>query len=283
MLIRVGFGLVYEFAQKTPIVLMLNVHPSRARHLVKPDHLRVSPALPVTRYLDAFDNICSRLVAPAGEVTISTDAIIADCGQPDAVHPAARQHEVGELPHEALVFLLGSRYCETERLMKVAWEQFRPRASGLGRASRRFAISCTRHIRVRLSTCARDAHRVGSLRGAPRRVPRFCASRRHLLPLHEHSSPLLHGVSRRHRRSAGARADGFQRLVRGLSGWALVHLRCPRNNAPRIGRIVIARGRDAADVALSTTFGPNTIKRFTVVTDEIEDAAAMPVLERMVA
>jgi transglutaminase-like putative cysteine protease len=124
MKIRVGFELVYEFAQKCPMVLMLNVHPSRSTDLVRPDHLRITPPLPVTRYLDAFGNICSRLVAPPGRVEIFTDAVVADSGRPDAVEPAARQHEVGELPHGALVFLLGSRYCETDRLMNVAWTNF---------------------------------------------------------------------------------------------------------------------------------------------------------------
>ncbi len=281
MLIRVGFELVYEFAQKTPIVLMLNVHPSRARHLVKPDHLRVSPALPVTRYLDAFDNICSRLVAPAGEVTISTDAIIADCGQPDAVHPAARQHEVGELPHEALVFLLGSRYCETERLMKVAWENFGRAPPGWPRVQAicdfvnshlRFGYPHARATRTameafveRRGVCRDFAHLAVTFCRCMNIPARYCTGYLGDIGVVPEPEPM------------------------DFSAWFEVYLGDrwyafdARHNAPRIGRIVIARGRDAADVALSTTFGPNTIKRFTVVTDEIEDAAAMPVLERMVA
>ena len=124
MQIRVGFQMVYEFAARTPVVLMLNVHPSRATDMIEPDQLRITPALPVTRYLDAFGNLCSRLVAPAGELTISTDALIADSGLPDPVEPTARAHEIAELPHDALVFLLGSRYCETDRLMNAAWSRF---------------------------------------------------------------------------------------------------------------------------------------------------------------
>src|SRR5262249_8232042 len=81
-------------------------------------------ALPVTRYLDAFGNVCTRLVAPAGELKISTDALIADSGLPDPLEPTAREHEIAELPHDTLVFLLGSRYCETERLMEAAWSRF---------------------------------------------------------------------------------------------------------------------------------------------------------------
>ena len=114
MKIRIGFELVYEFAQKSSVVLMLNVHPSRAPDLIQPDHIQVTPTVPLTRYRDAFDNICTRLIAPQGQLRVFTDAVIADSGLPDPIEPAARQHDVSELPHEALMFLLGSRYCETE-------------------------------------------------------------------------------------------------------------------------------------------------------------------------
>src|SRR5262249_33626498 len=86
--------------------------------------LRITPALPITRYLDAFGNVCTRLVAPAGELKISTDALVADSGLPDAAEPAAREHEIAELPHDTLVFLLGSRYRGPERLRAAAWSCF---------------------------------------------------------------------------------------------------------------------------------------------------------------
>jgi transglutaminase-like putative cysteine protease len=124
MQIRVGFEIIYQFAARTPMVLMLNVHPSRAADVIEPDELRMTPTLPLARYSDAFGNVCTRLVAPAGELEIFTDALIADSGLPDAVEPRARQYEIAELPHDTLVFLLGSRYCETERVMDVAWSLF---------------------------------------------------------------------------------------------------------------------------------------------------------------
>src|SRR5262249_24383295 len=95
-----------------------------AGDMLEPDQLRIAPALPLTRCLDAFGNVCTRLVAPAGELKISTDALIADSGLPDSAEPTAREHEIAELPHDTLVFLLGSRYCETERLMNAAWSRF---------------------------------------------------------------------------------------------------------------------------------------------------------------
>jgi len=282
MLIRVGFELVYEFAQKTPLVLMLNVHPSRARDLVQPDHLRVSPALPVARYLDAFGNICSRLVAPPGEVAIRTDAIVADCGLPDAVEPAARQHEVGELPHDALVFLLGSRYCETERLMNVAWSNFAGTQPGWPRVQAicdfvnshlRFGYPHARATRTaveafveRRGVCRDFAHLAVSLCRCMNIPARYCTGYLGDIGVEPEPEPM------------------------DFSAWFEVYLGGrwyafdARHNVPRIGRIVMARGRDAADVALSTTFGRNTIKRFNVVTDEIaEDSIGVGVSERMVA
>ena len=282
MLIRVGFELVYEFAQKTPLVLMLNVHPSRARDLVQPDHLRVSPMLPVARYLDGFGNICSRLVAPPGEVAIRTDAIVADCGLPDAVEPAARQHEVGELPNDALVFLLGSRYCETERLMNVAWSNFGSTPSGWPRVQAicdfvnshlRFGYPHARATRTaveafveRRGVCRDFAHLAVTLCRCMNIPARYCTGYLGDIAVEPEPEPM------------------------DFSAWFEVYLGGrwyafdARHNVPRIGRIVMARGRDAADVALSTTFGRNTIKRFNVVTDEIaEDAVGVGVSERMVA
>ena len=282
MLIRVGFELVYEFAQKTPLVLMLNVHPSRARDLVQPDHLRVSPMLPVARYLDAFGNICSRMVAPPGEVAIRTEAIVADCGLPDAVEPAARQHEVGELPHDALVFLLGSRYCETERLMNVAWSNFAGTQPGWPRVQAicdfvnshlRFGYPHARATRTaveafveRRGVCRDFAHLAVSLCRCMNIPARYCTGYLGDIDVEPEPEPM------------------------DFSAWFEVYLGGrwyafdARHNVPRIGRIVMARGRDAADVALSTTFGRNTIKRFNVVTDEIaEDSIGVGVSERMVA
>src|SRR5262245_4290408 len=110
MQIRVGFEMLYEFVGRTPMVLMLNVHPSRALDVIKPDHLRVTPSLPITRYTDMFGNVCTRLVAPSGQVEIATDALVWDSGLPEPVAPNTRQLEVAELPHDALMFLLASRY-----------------------------------------------------------------------------------------------------------------------------------------------------------------------------
>jgi len=282
MKIRVGFELAYEFAQSTPMLLMLNVHPSRAGDLLKPDQLQVTPLVPVSRYLDAFGNICRRLTAPAGQIEIFTDAIVADSGLPDEVNPAARQHEVSELPHDALVYLLASRYCETERLMNLAWSNFGQTPTGWARVQAicdfvhdhlRFGYSHARSTRTamealveRRGVCRDFAHLAVALCRCMNIPARYCTGYLGDIGVPPEPEPM------------------------DFSAWFEVYLGGrwytfdARHNVPRIGRIVMARGRDAADVAFSTTFGPNILKRFTVVTDEIVSETMRPEMpERLVA
>jgi len=121
MRIHLGCELHFEFPQPTPMILTLNVHFSRVSELERPDYLITNPPVPVASYRDSFGNWCNRLVAPAGRVRLTADAVINDSGQPDEIVPSAGQHCVEDLPEETLVFLLGSRYCETDRLTQLAW------------------------------------------------------------------------------------------------------------------------------------------------------------------
>ena len=124
MHIRVGYELIYNCPQTTPMILMVNIHYSRASDIVIPDYLTTDPSVPITSYRDAFGNWCSRIVAPIGRIRLKSRAIIKDTAGPDVVVPSAQQHAVEDLPEETLVFLLGSRYCETDRLAQVAWQLF---------------------------------------------------------------------------------------------------------------------------------------------------------------
>ncbi len=272
MRIRVGFELVYEFAQKTPMVLMLNVHPSRAADLIEPEHLRVTPAVPLTRYRDDFENICTRLVAPQGELAIFADAVVADSGRPDPVEPLARQHEVNELPHEALVFLLGSRYCETEHLMSVAWSNFASSPPGWARVQ-----AICDFVNSHLQFGYPHAHATRTAMGAFVERRGVCRDFAHL------AVSLCRCMNIPARYCTGYLGDiGVvpEPEPMDFSAWFEAYLGSrwytfdARYNTPRIGRIVMARGRDAADVAFSTTFGPNKLKRFSVLTEE---AAEEPV------
>jgi transglutaminase-like putative cysteine protease len=124
MQIRVGYDLVYQCPQPTPMILTLNVHYSRVADLVQPDKLMVYPEVPVSAYRDGLGNWCSRIIAPQGRVRLTSDAVINDRGQPDPFAPWARQRPLQQLPEESLVFLLGSRYCETDLLADEAWRLF---------------------------------------------------------------------------------------------------------------------------------------------------------------
>jgi transglutaminase-like putative cysteine protease len=280
MKIRIGFEITYEFVARTPMMLMLNVHPSRAADIIQPDQLRVSPAVPFTRYLDAFGNVCTRLVAPPGQLDIRTYALVADSGLPDVVEPAARQHEVAELPHDALVFLLASRYCETERLMEAAWSRFGNTPLGWARVQAicdfvhshvRFGYQHARATKTatdviieRRGVCRDFAHLAITLCRCMNIPARYCTGYLGDIGVPPEPDPM------------------------DFSAWFEVYLGGrwyafdARHNIPRIGRIVMARGRDAADVAFSTTFGPNVLRRFVVHTDEAP-AAEIELVERKVA
>ena len=267
MKIRVGFELAYEFVAPTPMVLMLNVHPSRASDLIKPDHLRIAPTLPMTRYVDAFGNICTRLLAPKGELQISADSLVADTGLPDAVDPAARQHEVAELPHDTLVFLLGSRYCETDQLMNDAWSLFGKTAPGWARVQ---AICDFVHNHIafgyeysRSTKSAFEAFNEGKgvCRDYTHLAIAFCRCMN--IPA-RYCTGYLGEIGVLPPYGPMDFAAWIEAYLGGC--WCIFD---PRNNVPRIGRVLIARGRDAADVAISNTFGPNTLLSFKVWTDEI--------------
>ena len=116
MKIQIGYEFSYDFPQVTPIILTTNVHYSRASDIVIPDHLTAEPPVAITAYRDGFGNWCNRIVAPAGRNRFSARGVLRDTAKPDVVAPFAVQHAVQDLPEETLVFLLGSRYCETDQL-----------------------------------------------------------------------------------------------------------------------------------------------------------------------
>jgi transglutaminase-like putative cysteine protease len=259
------------------------VHRSRAADLLAPDLIRVAPIRPLSIYTDVFGNTCCRLIAPAGDIRIVTDTVVADSGLPDPVVPDARQHAVADLPHDALVFLVGSRYCETDRLMDFAWSTFGKTPEGWARVQ---AIVDFVHghitfdyMRARVTRSAADVldERVG-----------VCRDYAHL------AVALCRCMNIPARYATGYLGDigvPFDPAPMDYSAWFEVYLGGrwytfdARHNEPRIGRIVIARGRDAADVAITTSFGRHRLKNFTVWTDEVTEASmpAMPMREQMVA
>ena len=272
MHIKVGYELVYEFPQPTPILLTLNLHYSRASDILIPDHIITKPSLPITAYRDDFGNWCSRIVAPAGVLQISTDALIKDSGLTDPVQLSATQHSVENLPTDTLVFLLGSRYCETDRLSETAWGLFSNTPLGWPRVQAicdfvhnhiTFDYSQARATRTaweafneRTGVCRDYAHLAIAFCRCMNIPARYCTGYLGDIGVPPMDSPM------------------------DFSGWFEVflggawHVFDARFNTPRIGRVLIARGRDAADVAISTTFGPSPLVSFKVWTEELVGSPA---------
>ena len=271
MHIKLGYELLYECPQPTPMLLMLNIHYSRASDIVVPDHLVTDPPVPITAYRDGFGNWVSRIVAPAGLTRISTSAVVRDSGLPDPIIPFAQQKNVQDLPEEVLVFLLASRYCDTEFLTEIAWRAFERTPLGWARVQA-ICDFVHHHIRfdymqARVTRTAWDAYNEGV---------GVCRDYAHL------AIALCRCMNIPARYCTGYLGDIAMPPPYGVmdfAGWFEAYLDGQwytfdaRNNIPRVGRVLLARGRDAVDVAISTTFGPNILRGFKVWTDEVADAA----------
>ncbi len=271
MRIRAGYNISFNCLTPTPMVLMLNVHPDREKDLETPDTLTTSPNVRTRFYLDCYGNRCTRLFAQPGPITLSSDFIIHDSGEHDPVVPDAKLQDIDFLPDEVLVYLLSSRYCEIDRMSTMAWQLFGHTAPGWERVQ---AIVDYVHDRIefgyhhaRPTKSAFDAHE--EQRGVCRdfahlaitlcrcmNVPaRYCTGYLGDIGVPPSSSPMDFSA-------------WFEVYLDGK--W---HTFDARHNRPRIGRIVMARGRDASDVAITTTFGTAILTQFDVVTDEIEEEA----------
>jgi transglutaminase-like putative cysteine protease len=270
--IRIGYEMVYECPQPTPMILMLNVHYSRVSDIIVPDHLHTDPAVPLTAYRDGFGNWCSRLVAPPGDIRIFADGIVRDSGLVDEVAPDAQQIPVQDLPEETLVYLLGSRYCETDGLVDEAWRLFGHTPPGWARVQA-ICEFVHRHIEfgyqhARRTKTAWEAYNEGAgvCRDYAHLALTFCRCMN--IPA-RYCTGYLGDIGVFPPPDAPMDFAGWFEAYLG-GRWYTFDA---RNLVPRIGRVLIARGRDAADVAIATTFGPNVLKSFKVVTDEIPGAA----------
>jgi len=274
MLIRVGCEIVFSSPDPAAMVLMLYLHPSRAPTIRKAERLEVGPSVAVTEYIDGYGNRCGRIVAPAGRLHLRNDAIVEDCGLPDLQVLNASQQSVQDLPHEVLVFLLPSRYCEVDSELKdVCWTLFGSFQPGWPRVQA-ICNFVQRHIRfdymqARVTRTALEAYRerVGVCRDYTHLAVTFCRALN--IPARYCTGYLGDiGVP------AAPYPMDFSAWFEAFIGGQWYSFDA-RNNIPRIGRVLMARGRDAADVALTTTFGVNQLESFKVWTDEVfEDRAA---------
>jgi transglutaminase-like putative cysteine protease len=277
MLIRLAYDIQFDLPADVAMVALLHVHPSRVHDLMESDELQTEPKIDVTSYLDTFGNRCARFVAPRGHLRLSGSTLIRDSGQPDPISPYAAESPVADLPNDMLVFLLSSRYCEVDRFSNIAYELFGQMAPGWSRVQ---AICDWVHSKVtfnyqqaRPTKTAMDVYteRVGVCRDFQHLAIAFCRALN--IPA---------------RYATGYLGDIGVPVVLPMdfSAWFEVWLDGrwwafdARNNQPRIGRVLMATGRDAADVALTTSFGQADLRYFFVVTEEEIPAPLSPQAEQ---
>lgn len=272
MKLRVDYELIYQCPQPTPMILMLHIHYTRAHDLIVADQVTTRPSVPTTSYRDGFGNWCSRLVAPQGEMRISSTAMLHDSGHPDPVNPGVRQHPVEDLPPDVLVFLLGSRYCESDRLSETAWNLFGHSPTGWRRvqaicsfvhnhivfnyADARSTRTAWETFNEKRGVCRDFTHLAVTFCRCMNIPARYCTGYLGDIGVPPPYGPMDFSA-------------WFEAYLDGT--W---HIFDPRNNTPRIGRVLMARGRDAVDVTISNTFGPNTLKGFKVWADEEDSPPA---------
>jgi transglutaminase-like putative cysteine protease len=267
MLIRAGYNIRLECAVATPMVAMLTVHPSRNKDLETPHRILTEPEMPIYDYLDIHGNTCSRVTIPPGGLTINCDFTIHDSGAPDPVSADAVQHPIEDLPDEILIYLLGSRYCETDRLAETAWSLFGntplgwPRVQAIvqfvhdhiefGYHHARSSRTAWEGYQEQRGVCRDFAHLAITLCRCMNIPARYCTGYLGDIGVPPVDAPM----------DFSAWFDVY------LGGdW---HTFDARHNTPRVGRILMARGRDATDTALTTTFGPTLLTNFQVHTDEV--------------
>jgi transglutaminase-like putative cysteine protease len=272
MLIRLGYDIQFDLPAEVAMVALLSVHPSRVADLLEPDELHTDPPLPTTNYIDGFGNRCTRFVAPSGVLRLSSTSIILDSGNPDVLNLSAREVPVGDLPNEVLSYLLNSRYCEVDHFSSIAYEHFGHLNPGWNRVQyicdwvHRHVAFNYQHARPTKTALDVYTERVGVCRDFQHLAITFCRALN--IPA---------------RYATGYLGDIGVPVVLPMdfSAWFEVWLDGrwwtfdARNNQPRIGRVLMATGRDASDVAMTTSFGRADLRSFFVVTEE-ESAATLP-------
>jgi transglutaminase-like putative cysteine protease len=269
MLLKVGSEITFTLPVPTAMVLMLHLHPSIAARSRGSERFQIQPNVALTEYIDLYGNRCTRVFVPAGRVVFRHDAIVDDDGQPDQQFPGAYQYPVQDLPQDTLLFLLASRYCEVDSdLKETAWKLFGHHPAGWPLVQ---AICDYVHAHIRfdyqLARANRTAlevyrERVGVCRDFMHLAITFC---RCLNVPARYCTGYLGDIGVPPAASPMDFSAWFEVFLGGR--WYAFDA---RNNIPRIGRILIGRGRDAADVAMTTTFGFNQLESFMVYTDEVQ-------------
>jgi transglutaminase-like putative cysteine protease len=269
MLIRLGYDIEFEASAPVPMIALLNVHPSRVPDLREPDQLTIEPNIESEQYSDSFGNICTRFVAQPGITRISNSTLVMDSGEPDPIQADARQSPIDQLPHEILQFLLPSRYCEVELLSNTAHELFGSAAPGWPTV---YAITSWVNQKVQFGYAFARSTRT-ALEVYTERVG-VCRDFQHL------AITFCRALNIPARYVAGYLGDigvPVSDTPMDFSAWFEAYLDGrwwtfdARHNVPRIGRVLMAAGRDATDIAITTSFGSTRLKKFLVVSDEVKE------------
>ena len=266
MIIRLGYEIVFESPVPVPMILMLYTHPSLAGTLKQPEQIKIEPDVSIEEFTDNFGNRCGRIVAPAGRLRLWNDNMVEHSGQKDPVNWNAAQHSVADLPAETLQYLLGSRYCEVDRLSDIAWNLFGQTTAGWGRVQAvcdwihsniRYGYEFARSTKTAYETYMEKA---GVCRDFTHIAIAFC---RCLNIPARYATGYLGDIGVAPLPTAMDFHAWFEVFLDGQ--WYTFDA---RHNVPRVGRVLMARGRDAVDVALTTSFGPNKLVKFNVWADE---------------
>jgi transglutaminase-like putative cysteine protease len=269
MLIRYGYELTFSCFQPTLMVCLLDAHPDNDRKIRVQSPFITAPQIASTTYVDTFGNSVRRFVAPTGDLTISRDAVIEDSGLPDRNEHQAAEVPLELLPSDTLVFLLGSRYCETDRLGDIAWQLFGSGPRGGARVAAICDFVCNhltfgyQYARATRTSFEAYNERVGVCRDFAHLAVTFCRCMN--IPA-RYANGFLGDI--------GVPPDP---APMDYNAWFEVYLDGrwitfdARHNVPRIGRITVSRGRDATDIPLATSFGPHILKSFKVWTDEVDE------------
>jgi transglutaminase-like putative cysteine protease len=267
MFLRIGYEMLFEIPAPTPMVLMLYVHPDRAGDLREPDRIRVEPDIPFEDFVDCFGNRCARLLAPVGILKLRSDNLIQDSGLPDSIDPSASQIPVQQLPPDTLQFLMASRYCEVDRFSDIAWSLFGKTPTGWPRVQAvcdwvhsniKFGYQFARPTKTAWDVCS---ERTGVCRDYMHLAITLC---RCLGIPARYATGYLSDVGQPPNPEP-MDFSAFFEVYLGGKWWTFD----ARHNVHRAGRILMARGRDAVDVALTTSFGATRLAQFKVWTDEV--------------
>jgi transglutaminase-like putative cysteine protease len=270
MLIRYGFHIDLDFAQPSTVVIAMDVHPDRRLDVIAETAYPLLSPEQLHSFYDLHANLCRRIDTQGGMLSLRCEGVIRDSGLHDPVLPSLRQTPVAQLPDNTLRYLIASRYCDTDLLGDFAWATFGSIQGGWAKVQAicdfvqghltfdygkaRATRTAAQAFREREGVCRDFTHLAVALCRCLNIPARYCNGYLGDIGVPFNPDPMDFNA-------------WFEAYLDGH--W---HVFDARHNEPRIGRILVARGRDAADVPMINSFGQHTLRHFEVITEEVEEA-----------